>query len=123
MIQSLPTTDLAIVAGLAGAAFAVMNALVGVLKETINKRNGRPSSHSRFSGADRVILEQTHKNVEENVNQGRQISDEIADGFRNMDTASAQSLTEYQKQTKILEKLEGDARRLAQLLRGMGPKQ
>ncbi|MEE8551482.1 MAG: hypothetical protein V3T08_09555 [Gemmatimonadota bacterium] len=97
-------TDLAIVAGLAGAAFAVMNGLVGLLKESLRKRNGR-SNGTPFTSADRLHLEQTHKGVQESFSQRRRISDAIADGFREMSGTLDESLTEDRKQTQILESL------------------
>ena len=97
-------TDMAIVAGLAGAAFAVMNGLIGVLKETLRKRNGR-SNGPAFSSADRLIAEQTHKGVEDSFRQRRRMSDEIADGFREMSGTMAESLTEDKAQTECLKRL------------------
>jgi len=97
-------TELAIVAGLAGGAFAVMNALVGALREAMKKRNGA-STGSPFTSADRLLVEQTHKGVQESFSQRRRISDAIKDGFHEMGSTLGESLAEDRKQTETLERL------------------
>ena len=116
-MESNPT-DLAIVAGLAGAVFAVMNGLIGLLKETLKKRNGR-SNGPTFSSADRLLLEQAHKGVEDSFSQRRRMSDTIKEGFQEMSATMSESLTEDRTQTAILEKLVAEMKRLEHRTRGM----
>ena len=117
-------TQLVLFAALAAGAFAVINGLVKLanlaVKAAIKKRNSNsatnPSTNSsRFSSADRLLLEQTHQGVQESMNQHRLVSDVIKDGFHEMSSTLAESLNEDKKQTETLEKLvralEDSARR------------
>ena len=112
-------TDLAIFAALAAGAFAAINGLVSLVtvavKALIKKRNGdsapnpAPSAAAAngpaFSSADRLLLEQTHKGVEESFSQRRRISDAIKDGFHEMSNTLAESISEDKRQTDTLDKL------------------
>lgn len=98
-------TELALFAGLAAAAFAVINGLSGVIRESLKKRNGTASNGTPFTSADRLHLEQTHKGVQDSFSQRRRISDAIRDGFHEMSTTLEESLAEDQRQTEILESL------------------
>ena len=124
-------TELVLFAALAAGAFATINGLVGLailaVKALIKKRNGGNTAPSPagpnstpFSSADRLILEQTHKSVEESFSQRRRISDAIKDGFHEMSGTMAESLSEDQKQTAILETLVAEMRRLEHPTRGTG---
>ncbi len=59
----------------------------------------------RQSSADRLLLKQTHKGVDNSFKDRRRISDAIAEGFREMSTTLGESLDEDRKQTQILESL------------------